>query len=122
MLDLWITQLEFYNDLYKKDKSVIIPIFFKSSEVDNINMEIEEYFKTNDFLKYIKTIVDDDLSSLHLIIFLNKNWKEENGYFNIDEKEYIPLYNTGILFNKKDSILKYPEKSKYLLFNLSNFF
>ena len=38
-------------------------------------MEIEEYFKTNDFLKYIKTIVDDDLSSLHLIIFLNKNWK-----------------------------------------------
>lgn len=122
MLDLWITQLEFYNDLYKKHKSVIIPIFFKSSEVDNINMEIEEYFKTNDFLKYIKTIVDDDLSSLHLIIFLNKNWKEENGYFNIDEKEYIPLYNTGILFNKKDSILKYPEKSKYLLFNLSNFF
>jgi hypothetical protein len=122
MLDLWITQLEYYNDLYKKDKSVKIPIFFKSSEVDNINMEIEEYFKTKEFMKYIKRIVEDEKSNLDLIIFLNKNWKEENGYFKIDEKEYIPLYNTGILFNHKDSILKYPENSKYLLFNLSNFF
>lgn len=121
MLDLWITQLDYYNDLFIKNKSVRIPIFFKSSEVDNINMEIEKYFKTNDFLKYIKTIVNDDLSYLHLIIFLNKNWNEDNGYFYIDDKEYIPLYNTGILFKKFDNtILKYPQNCNYLLFNLSN--
>lgn len=117
MLDLWITQLDFYKNLYQKNNSVVIPIFFKSNEVDNINDEINEYFKTNDFLKYIKIITNDDLSSLKLIIFLNKYWKEEDGFFYINEEKYNPLWNTGILF--KEENIKYPENSKYILINFS---
>jgi len=68
-------------------------------------------------LKYIKIITNNYLSSLKLIVFLNKDWKEDDGFFYINEDKYNPLWNMGILF--KDDIIKYPENSKYILFNFS---